>query len=253
MKLTVLGSGTSVPRPDRGSPGYALEAGGRVIMLDLGPGSLRQLTAAGYAHDRVDAVVFSHFHPDHCADLVHFLFAAKYGPGYRRTEPVRMIGPAGLKDLHRALITAFGHWMEPEPGTVQWLEFLGTDPQPIELGGVILRPGPVEHTPGALAWRVEAGGRSLAYSGDTDWSPDLMDLARGADLLIADAASPEGQKNAGHLMPSEAARLAAGAGVGRLLLTHFYPECDPDEAVAVARKYFDGPVEAAADLMVVEL
>ncbi len=253
MKLTVLGSGTSVPRPDRGSPGYVVEAEGRVIMLDLGPGSLRQLTAAGYAHDRVDAVSFSHFHPDHCADLVHFLFAAKYGPGYARARPVRMIGPTGLKNLHRALVQAFGQWMEPEPGTVEWIEIPADQPQSIEILDGILRPGPVEHTPGALAWRVEATGRSLVYSGDTDWSIELISLSRGADLLVIEAACPEGRKVEGHLMPSEAARIAAQAGVGRLLLTHFYPECDPVEAVTHARKHYDGPVEAAIDLMVVDL
>jgi ribonuclease BN (tRNA processing enzyme) len=251
--MTVLGSGASVPRTDRGSPGYAVQAGGRLIMLDLGPGSLRQLAAAGHAHDRVDAVFFSHFHPDHCADLVHFLFAAKYGPGYARARPVRMVGPIGLKNLHQALVQAFGHWMEPEPGTVEWIEISPGKSQSIEVMDVKLRAGPVDHIPGALAWRVEAGDKSLVYSGDTDWSPDLIDLARGADLLLIEAACPEGKKVEGHLMPSEAARLAAGAGVGRLILTHFYPECDPDEAVAVARGHFDGPVRAATDLMTVEL
>jgi ribonuclease BN (tRNA processing enzyme) len=253
MRLTVLGSGTSVPRPDRGSPGYVVEGGGRVIMLDLGPGSLRQLTAAGYAHDRVDAVSVSHFHPDHCADLIHFLFAAKYGPGYARARPVRMIGPTGLIALHRALVQAFGHWMEPEPGTVEWIEISPKNQQPIEVEDVKLRPGPADHIPGALAWRVEADDRTLVYTGDTDFSTDLIGLARGADLLLIEAACPEGRKTPGHLMPSEAARIAAQAGVGRLLLTHFYPECDPQEAVAGAQKYYDGPVAAASDLMVVEV
>ncbi len=253
MRLTVLGSGTSVPRPDRGSPGYVIQAAGRVMMLDLGPGSLRQLTAAGYAHDQVDAVALTHYHPDHCADLIHFLFAAKYGPGYARTRPVRMVGPIGLKNLHQALVQAFGQWMEPEPGTVEWIEVSVNDTQPIEFKDIKLRPGPVEHTPGALAWRVEADGQALVYTGDTDFSTDLIALARGSDLLLIEAASPEGRKVEGHLMPSEAARIAAEAGVGRLILTHFYPECDPEAAVVEAARHFRGPVAAARDLMVVDL
>ncbi|MBU0515566.1 MAG: ribonuclease Z [Proteobacteria bacterium] len=253
MRLIVLGSGTSVPRPDRGSPGYLVQAAGRVIMLDLGPGSLRQLVRAGYGHDQVDAVFFSHFHPDHCADLIHFLFAAKYGPGYARTRPVRVIGPTGLKNLHQGLVQAFGPWMEPGPGTIEWIEVPAEDPRPIEVKDVTLWPGPVDHTPGALAWRIEAKGKALVYTGDTDWSTNLVELARGAEVLLAEAACPEGQKVQGHLMPSEAARIAAQAGVGRLILTHFYPECDPESAVVQAAGYFRGPVTAATDLMVIDL
>jgi ribonuclease BN (tRNA processing enzyme) len=109
----------------------------------------------------------------------------------------------------------------------------------------VIKSAPTNHTEGSLAYRVEAEGRSLVYSGDTDESDSLVDLARGADLLVLEAANPF--KVPGHLTPAEAGRLAAKAGVGRVLLTHFYPPCDAVDVVALAAQEFSGEVLRAED------
>jgi ribonuclease BN (tRNA processing enzyme) len=89
------------------------------------------------------------------------------------------------------------------------------------------------------------------YSGDTDESDSLAELARGADLLVCEASNPF--KVPGHLTPAEAGRLAARAGVKRLLLTHFYPPCDTVDVVALATREFGGEIFKAEDGLRVEV
>jgi ribonuclease BN (tRNA processing enzyme) len=118
----------------------------------------------------------------------------------------------------------------------------------VVLDGLVIRSGPVNHIFGSLAYRLEADGRTLVYSGDTDVSDSLVDLARGADLLVLECSNPF--KVPGHLTPAEAGRLAARAGVGRLLLTHFYPPCDDVDVAALAARGFNGEILLAEDDLV---
>jgi ribonuclease BN (tRNA processing enzyme) len=118
-------------------------------------------------------------------------------------------------------------------------------PDEVRQEGLVIKSAPTNHTEGSLAYRVEADGRSLVYSGDTDESDSLVDLARGADLLVLEAANPV--KVPGHLTPAEAGRLAARAGAARLLLNHFYPPCDAVDVVALAAGEFAGEVIRAED------
>ena len=92
---------------------------------------------------------------------------------------------------------------------------------------------------------MESGGRALVYSGDTDWSDTLIELARGADLFILEASNPF--KVPGHLTPWEAGHLAAQAGVPRLVLTHIYPPGDEVDLVAETRRNFSGEIIQAED------
>ena len=117
----------------------------------------------------------------------------------------------------------------------------------VSLGELIIKSAPTNHTDGSLAYRVEAEGRALVYSGDTDESDSLVELAQGADLLVLECANPF--KVPGHLTPPEAGRLAAQAGVSRLVLSHFYPPCDEVDVVALAGVEFSGEIIRAEDGM----
>ena len=113
---------------------------------------------------------------------------------------------------------------------------------------------PVEHNPESLAFRIsDRRGKSVVFSGDTDYSDNLAVLAAGADLLICESALPDDQKVSGHLTPSLAGRIAARAGVGKLVLTHFYPECDQVDIRKQCRRTYSGPLVLAEDLMGFEL
>jgi ribonuclease BN (tRNA processing enzyme) len=108
----------------------------------------------------------------------------------------------------------------------------------------------VEHSPQSIAFRITGpGGRRLVYSGDTDYSESLVDLARGADLLICESSFPEEHKVRGHLTPAMAGDIAARAAVRRLMLTHFYPACDRADIEGECRRTYRGPLVLARDLM----
>ncbi len=245
MELIVIGSGTGVPSLRRGSPSLAVKAGGRLLVLDLGSGSLRALLRHGLDFSAIDVLALSHLHPDHVGDLIPFLFATRYSLGYTRRDPFRLLAARGFSRFHDLLKEAFAGWVEPPPGLMDLRELDPDGPDAVRGDGLVIKSAPTNHTTGSLAYRVEADGRSLVYSGDTDVSDSLADLAKDADLLVLECANPF--KVPGHLTPAEAGSLAARAGVGRLLLTHFYPPCDEVDVVALAAREFDGDILRAED------
>lgn len=245
MELIVLGSGTGVPSLRRRSPAYAVQAAGRLILLDLGSGACRALLRHDLNFSQVDLIALTHLHPDHIGDLVPFLFATHYSLGYTRQEPFWLVAAGGFKDFRERLQNAFGHWVEGPPGLLQLQELNPEEPDRFDWEGLTIKSAPVNHIQGSLAYRVEAAGRALVYSGDTDVSDSLVKLAQGADLLILECANPF--KVPGHLTPEEAGRLAAQAGVPRLMLTHFYPPCDEVDVAALAGREFPGEIVRAED------
>jgi ribonuclease BN (tRNA processing enzyme) len=245
VELTVIGSGTGVPSLRRGSPSLAVKAAGRLVLLDLGAGSLRAMLRWGLDFNQIDILALSHQHPDHVGDLVPFLFATRYALGYTRQAPFWLLAARGFAGFLERLQGAFGQWVEPPEGLMQLQELSADGPDEVQWEGLTVKTAPANHIDGSLAFRLEAESRSLVYSGDTDESDSLTDLARGADLLVLEAANPT--KIPGHLTPGEAGRLAARAGVRRLLLTHFYPPCDEVDVVALAAREFAGEILRAED------
>lgn len=245
MELTVIGSGTGVPSLRRGSPAVAVRAAGKLVLLDLGAGTLRSMLQWGINFNQIDLLALSHRHPDHVGDLVPFLFATRYALGYTRRVPFWLVAAQGFKEFLGRLGAAFGTWLEPPEGLMQLRELSPEGPDELRWEGLTIKSAPTNHIEGSLAFRLEAESRSLVYSGDTDESDSLVALAQGADLLILEASFPS--KVPGHLTPAEAGRLAARAGVGRLLLTHFYPACDAVDVVALAAQEFSGEILRAED------
>lgn len=245
MELIVVGSGTGVPSVRRGSPCLAVRAAGRLLVLDLGSGSLRSLARLGLDFSDIDILALSHLHPDHVGDFIPFFFATRYALGYHRASSFMLLSARGFGEFHQKLIAAFGSWVEPPAGLMELHELSPTGPDQVRLNDLVIKSAPTAHIPGSLAYRVEAGGRSLVYSGDTEESDSLVRLAQGADLLVLEAANPF--KVAGHLTPAAAGALAAKAGVARLVLTHFYPPSDAVDVVAAAAQEFSREVLRAED------
>ena len=135
--------------------------------------------------------------------------------------------------------------VEAPAGLLQLRELNPEGPDRFTWEGLTIKSAPVNHIDSSLAYRVEAEGRALVYSGDTDVSETLVELARGADLLVLECANPF--KVPGHLTPEQAGRMAARAGVPRLVLTHFYPPCDEVDVTALAAREFNGEIIRAED------
>jgi len=201
----------------------------------------------GLNFSEIDILALSHLHPDHVGDLVPFFFATRYALGYTRQEPFHLLAARGFGDFYGRLKEAFGQWVEPPPGLLQLRELDPAALEAVVLGEVMIKSAATNHTEHSLAYRVEAEGRSLVYSGDTDESDSLVELARGADLLVLESANPF--RVPGHLTPQEAGRLAAKAGVPRLVLSHFYPPCDEVDVTALAAAEFKGEIIKAEDGM----
>jgi ribonuclease BN (tRNA processing enzyme) len=250
MKVTILGSGTCVPRLARSASAVLVEDGATRILLDLGPGTLRRLLEYGLTIFDIDHILLSHFHPDHTAELVSFLFATKYPDGTRRRRQLRVAAGEGFKKFYKALQAAYGEWIVLPGEQLAILELDTRTGETLHLGDTKVLARPVNHRPESLAFRFEdRAGRSMVYSGDTDESDSLVALARDADLFICEAALPDEHKVPGHLTPSRAGRMAARARAKRLVLTHLYPECDGVDLAGQAATTYDGSVVVAEDLM----
>jgi ribonuclease BN (tRNA processing enzyme) len=250
ITVTVLGSGTCVPSLERGSCSVLVETGGRKWLIDSGAGTLRRLLEAGTTITELSYLFYSHLHPDHTADLVPLLFATKYPDGVTRREALTIVAGQGFADFFRRLKSAYGNWIELGDDMLRIIEMSASAGDHVQLSGVDIHTAPVEHSPQSVAFRLTSpGGRRLVYSGDTDMSESLVELARGADLLICESAFPEGQKVRGHLTPAMAGDIASRAGVRRLMLTHFYPACDRADIEGECRRTYSGPLVLARDLI----
>ncbi|MBO0851013.1 MAG: MBL fold metallo-hydrolase [Pseudonocardia sp.] len=250
MELTVLGCSGSGPGPDSPSSGYLVRVGERALTLDLGNGALGALHRYLEPFD-LDALVLSHLHPDHCADVASLVVYRRYHPAPPYPAAGRRLpvyGPAETADRLGALCSASADERAGEDLS-DVFEFRPLAPltvgSPDEVAGVAMSACRAVHPCESYAVRLEHGGRSLAYSGDTGACDALVDLARGADVLLCEATWPHTSSRPPgvHLSGREAGEHAAAAGVGRLLLTHVQVWFDAAVLLAEAKSAFDGPVE----------
>jgi len=250
MEIIILGSGTTVPHPQRASPSVAIFLEDQFLLMDIGPGTVRQLAIAGLKHEDIDYIGISHFHPDHTADIIHFIFATRHPPVLRKRKPFTIIGPKGFNRFLTLLKRPYGNWLDLPSGLMKIEELNTGEKDKKEFDNFKILSAPLKHTTQSLGLRIEDNsGRIIVYSGDTGYCEEIVDLARGADLLILESSFPDGEEIAGHLTPSHAGDIATRSGVKRLLLTHFYPECLRSDIEAQCRKTYQGELILAADLM----
>ena len=221
MRLTVLGCQGPYPGPGGATSGYLLETGTARIALDLGSGCLAALTGLT-PPEGLTALVFSHWHHDHCADALPLI--------YRLQAKGAVLDVWGPADNASPVRTALAkekcvrlHDLAPGDAAV--------------LGGVTLRAYAARHPVPALMLRLEAEGKTLCYTGDTNTAEGLEAFARDADLLLADGLFPEEMWGEGkpHLSARKTALLARDAQARRLVITHLHPEIDPERLLAEAR------------------
>ncbi|MFC7330119.1 MBL fold metallo-hydrolase [Marinactinospora rubrisoli] len=240
--LTVLGSASPYPRPGNPCSGYLVTAGDTRLWLDAGSGTLAALQRyCGLAE--LTGIWLSHLHADHAADLLTAFYALAFAD-VRRDAPVPLYAPPGIGERLRHFLSNSG--IARLEAAFELHELY--DGHRARLGALTLDSGAVRHGMDAYAVRVSDGRAALTYSGDTGPCDELVDLARGTDLLLCEADSdgpPEGEP-AVHLTPEQAGATAARAGARRLVITHVGPFQTPEDACRRASAVFRGPVEYAA-------
>lgn len=248
MRLTVVGCAGSFPGADSPASCYLLEAEGFRLVADLGNGALGALQKYIGLFD-ADAIALSHLHADHCVDLYSYAIARTYGPGGAR-DPIPVYGPVGTRTRIAGI-----HGPGDAEGLMERFTFGTLAPGPLEIGPFEVTAARMNHPVEAFGFRFEHGGRSIVYSGDTGPTDALVPLAKGADVLVCEASFTDGPDLPPdlHLSGRQAARYAAQAGVGKLVLTHLQAWNDPRETFADAAAEFGGDVVLAHPGQVIDL
>jgi len=239
MELTVVGCWAPYPRAGEACSGYLLKTEQATVLLECGHSVFSTLQK--YQDFKgLDAVIVTHYHPDHFVDLYalrHALRGAKILG--RRTEPLRLLVPAQPVDV-------FNYWYGTEEFKVEPIAC------PVTVKDLKLRFPPAFHTmPGYMVVAEDSKGSRLVYSGDTDFVEEGLGVAEGADILLAEASilerDREYARKAKHLTAREAGRWASMCRVKRLVLTHFWPEYSLQDIEAEARTEYSGGLELARE------
>lgn len=230
MRFTVLGSGTALPDPHRGPAGFAVTHRGRTWLVDGGSGTLQRAARAGIDLTAAAGGIYSHRHPDHSGDLVPLLFAMRVA---QRDTDYPIHGGAGLAAFVAGLRQVYGKWITPGKASlvVHELPLEGTHTVALD-EGLSLTVAPAVHKASALHLAFDADGKRVVFSGDTGPSEALVELSRGADLLVCECATSDAQPMVDHMNPSAILDLVNRARPKEVWLTHFYPHVDPAAAVA---------------------
>ncbi len=246
MTVTVLGSGTCIPTPNRGNSGYLLQVDAGSILLDGGSGALRQLARFGHDYRNITHICYTHLHPDHTLDFVPLLFALKNDESVNTVHPLKVFAPVGFREYWQQLEPIYHHWISSDliELTIQEL----TPGNTISLDFVEISTGLVNHTENSIAYKfMDKSGQTVVYSGDTGYSESFAQFAAEADLLIIESAFPENRNFEKHSSPSKAAKMAAIANAKTTILTHFYPETENEDILGIARQYYHNKLLLAED------
>jgi ribonuclease Z len=282
IKVTLLGTGSPRPAPDRNGPSTLVEAAGLKLLFDMGRGNTVSLFRAGVPLGSIDAHFITHMHSDHINGLPDLYLTGWLGVPYaNRTKPFVVYGPSGTQAMMRNLYAAFSEdrriRFEDEHYPLSGLE---VDAHDIGEGTVFERQGvkvsafPVfhgEHIQPAFGYRIDYEGHSVVLSGDTKYSKRVESEATSADLLVHEVAAVSGDPEKvltrypayriildHHTDPQQAGALFAKARPKLVVYSHIVlpanpaegvPAATPDEIIAQTRRSYDGPLVVGADMM----
>lgn len=251
MKVTLLGTGTSFPDPNRVQSGILVEAENKTFLLDVGSGVLHRLIQTGIDLKTLDSVFISHFHIDHCSDFLT-LCQSLWLAGYDKT--LELYAPHTLREWSRG-VRDIGFPYLREKVLVK--EIVLEENHVVQLGPVQVSTAPTTHsTMETRAFRVESRGRSMVFSSDSAPCREVTDLASGVDVLVhevnwLDGPHPEGV----HTSPIELAEIVERAEPRKVVLTHVSPEVvtNQDKVIATVGRRTNAEVVLGNDLMVLNI
>ena len=274
ITITLLGTGSPMPSPDRAGPATLVSAGDEHYLVDAGRGVLMRLAAAGLGAPNLAAVLLTHLHSDHITDL-NDVITTRWIMTFVPT-PLTIVGPVGTKAVVELIMAS----LEPDmayriahhqdldaPPQVDVIEVTEGD---VDLpGDVRITCAQTDHKPvePSVGFRFEHDGVSVVAAGDTVPCPGLDSLCDGADALVHTVIRKDIIANLPmqrikdtldyHSSPEEAAQTASRGGVGTLVLTHYVPPIPTggsgDDWKALTAEHFTGVVELGDDLHRIEI
>ncbi len=250
MEITFLGTGVAIPQKGRVQSGVLVRLEEKPLLIDCGSGVLSRFPEAEVSHTEVDTILLSHLHLDHVADVLPLIKAN----WLRGNTYMKIYGPEGTDDWFSKVVDAYEYISdEVDVDVVELLP--GKDFTPEGFDCEITCTAAAHSVP-TLAYRVTAEDGEFVYSGDTEPSRNIMDLAAESDLLIHECSFPASIKVTNHTTPSTLAELLEEYNdeIGSICLTHFYPDMRGHERETIQRlQGYSGEVILAEDLMKLEL
>lgn len=244
LELSVLGCWGGYPKAGEASSGYLLKYDNYYLLLDCGSAVLSKLQMM-IPPEKLDAIVLSHYHPDHIADIgvtQHALYVAKFIHQYDGCLPV------------------YGHGQnEAEFDKLSYKDVMKGIPyesdQLLHIGPFSIVFFKTKHPVPCYGMRIEAGGKTLVYTGDTAFFEELAEFSKDADVLLAESNFYKGMDGtaAGHMTSEEAGRVANMAKVGKLILTHLPHYGNLNQLKTEAGEQYRGDILIAQEGLTVSL
>jgi ribonuclease BN (tRNA processing enzyme) len=236
LSVTVLGCAGSYAGAGEACSGYLVRSPSTTLWVDCGPGTLANLQDECELGD-VDALLVSHHHPDHCAELPVVYNAAKY---YLGVEQLPVLCPEGVRS-----VTEVFHPTGDSSDILAWR--IVADGSQVTIGDIDITFSRTDHPIETLAMRFDHDGRSIVYTSDTGPAWSLASLGASPDIVVGEGTLVDATDRPGvpHVTCRHLAADANGVGAGRLVVTHVPPGSDPEVHRHEAAEVFDGPVDVA--------
>jgi len=260
MRVVIIGSGASLPDSERSSPSQVIVAVEEPLLFDCGPGTGMNLMKAGFNPRTINQIFLTHLHMDHSAELPSIIFSG-YLAG--REKKMYLYGPSGTINFCNSLFQLI---YPSAPEIIRKIRRDGWNVSPhevtnglvCELEGCRVISAQVEHGMPAVAYRIETQAGAVVVSGDTRPCKPLIELSRGADLLIQECSYPDDMielaRQAFHCTASEVGEIAKQAEVKKVILTHLFPlwKGREREMTKCVNSRFAGEVIPSYDLLEVK-
>ncbi|HDR03884.1 MAG TPA: ribonuclease Z [Candidatus Marinimicrobia bacterium] len=244
-KLFVLGSGSLVPDHRRYPASYLIQTPEKRILIDIGPGILRQLSKMGLQYHELTDIFITHMHPDHILDLLTLFFASNYDPE-KQSFRINIYLHHTCREFLEAAIKPWQDWLQPSEIHFRW-HFLSNQGRDL-----YFQWEKVPHHQSSLAYSFCINQKKILFTGDTAAFDYQSDFWQSPDYLIIEAAKKDDKDGTKHLTIKQAVEIGKAIDAKQLLITHIYPKLEKSITQFLKNKQSDN-VRIVSDLMEFDL